>query len=280
MKPVIKKQTHYSMLLMRDDSEVRTFRVKGGTIRLFLIFLFLLIAGGGVGIAAGIHYWKKYTTVAERQTVQERELSETRMQLERLVNLETLIVATNSTVPMAKNEEIGAAATPPRLQNATQKGTLNATRPVLVSAPASNSTGIINALKANATTPVSDPAPEQTNTPPLISSESSPLRITDFTARIATQQRLRIRYELSTATQEQKTISGVSRYAAVLSNGTRVDMILQDAGEARFAISRRKVMEATGKLPQGHNARDIVAVEISVDIEDGTTFYDRYTVTR
>jgi hypothetical protein len=107
MKPVIKKQTHYNLLLMRDDSAAHTFRVHSTVLKFFFFFLFLLMAGGAAGIAGGMHYWKKYRSLSAEHMAREREFSEMRLQLERLVNLETLIAASNGTPLQVKHEEVG-----------------------------------------------------------------------------------------------------------------------------------------------------------------------------
>ena len=59
MKRIIKKRTHYSVMLMRDDREVRSFRMRGGVLRFLIILLLLLLASGGAGIGMGVYFWKQ-----------------------------------------------------------------------------------------------------------------------------------------------------------------------------------------------------------------------------
>ena len=288
MKPVIKKQTYYSMLLMRDDTSVRTLRVRGGVIVSFLVFLLLIFAGGGVGIWGGLHYWKKYDALSERHKQQERELSEARVQLERYVNYDTLLEAANGTAaPLAKNEEIGATAPVPRLQNATQatQAALPSAQDGARSAAAPSVKAGLNATMAqnNATMPapaavLADQAP-QTLSVPLIS--SGPLRVNGFSGRAASPQRLRIRYELSTVpSDEQKTISGTAKYFAVFANGAEVELPVQDAGDARFSISRMKLMDANLRLPQGVSARDIAQLYVSLELDEGKAYREAFPISR
>lgn len=279
MKPVIKKQTHYSMLLMRDDTSVRTLRVRGYIIVVFLVFLLLVFVGGGVGIWGGMHYWKKYDALSERHKQQERELGEARVQLERYVNYDTLLEASNGTAaPLAKNEEIGATAPAPRMQNATQasqaafppaqplKAGLNATL------AQSNSTVLAPAVTTAEQTPKAPPVP-------LIS--SGPLRVNGFSGRIASPQRLRIRYELSTVpSDEQRTISGTAKYFAVFASGAEVELPVQEAGDARFSISRMKLMDANLRLPQGAVAKDITQLYVSLELDEGKAYREAFPISR
>ena len=289
MKPVIKKQVYYNMLLMRDDTSVKTLRVRGGTITFLLVFLLLIILGGAGGIWGGVHYWKKYAQLSERQQVQERELAEARLQLERYVNYDTLLEAANgSTAPLAKNEEIGAAAAAARTQNATQAALVPAQNATRSESPAVQAKAGANATLSqhNATTlaPASalvGQAATNNSPVPLISSGASPLRINGFVGRVVGLQRVRVRYELSTVpSEEQRTIAGTAKYIAVFADGTEVEIPVQDVSDARFAISRMKLMEASLRLPQGLAAKDISQLHVSLELEEGKAYRETYPVTR
>ena len=273
MKPVIKKQIYYSMLLMRDDTSVRTLRVRGSSITSFFIFLLLLLLSAVGGVWGGVHYWKKYTTLSERHKLQDKELSEARLQLERFNNYETVLMASNGGTPLAKNEEIGASAPPPPSQNGTQANP----------SVAANSPGAAlsqhNASLAAQSAEIS-PQGTQTTETPLISSDASPLRINNFTGRLISSQRLRIRYELSTIpSDDQKVISGTAKYRAS-TNGTQIELPVQDTADSRFAISRMKVMDANIRLPATLNARDLSQVDVVIELDDGKVFNDTFSLTR
>ena len=289
MKPVIKKQVYYSMLLMRDDTSVKTLRVRGGAITFFLFFLLLIILAGAGGIWGGLHYWKKYAQLSERQQVQERELAEARLQLERYVNYDTLLEAANgSSAPRAKNEEIGAAAAAARTQNATQAALVpaqNSTRPdaAVVQAKAATNATLPqhNATALVPATALADQGASKNSSMPLISSGSSPLRINGFIGRVVGPQRVRVRYELSTVpSDEQRTIAGTAKYIAVFADGAEVEIPVQEVSDARFAISRMKLMEASLRLPQGLAAKDINQLHVSLELEEGKTYRETYPVTR
>ncbi|MDL2267836.1 hypothetical protein LJC46_07620 [Desulfovibrio sp. OttesenSCG-928-G15] len=109
MKPLIKKETHYNLVLMRDDTNPRTLRVSDKTLRAGIASMICLFLFCFAGIAGGIYYWQKYRGLQEKHGVLEKETAEMRLQLERLVALETLITASNGTLPHApiKHEEVG-----------------------------------------------------------------------------------------------------------------------------------------------------------------------------
>ena len=109
MKPRIKKQTYYSVLLMRDDGDVRSFRMKNTTLR-FLVSLFLvfLVMGAG-GIGVGIHYWKRFSEFMPEFREKDRALAETNNEVQDLRNFKAVVMAqSNCTIPMTMNTEVGA----------------------------------------------------------------------------------------------------------------------------------------------------------------------------
>jgi hypothetical protein len=293
--PVIKKQTHYNLLLMRDDSEARTFRLHGNLLRFLLYFLILLLLAGSAGIAGGVYYFGKYRALSAKHGEREKELAEVKLQLERLANLESLLAARNGNPLQAKNEEVGASPVAARQQNATARndsvasrnasmGGLtailpagNATAPLLA-ASAVNATSVASAASSANATAVSGAAQSASKS---LESEDSPVRISMFSARAGGPQRLRISYELSTANPEElRTVSGAVRYYAVFANGTRLELPLQDIDGTRFSILRMKPMQNLARLPQGHSTSDIASIDLYVDIADGESFHQTFPFTK
>ena len=298
MKPVIKKQTHYSLLFMRDDSEARTYRVHSRWLRIFFWFLFLLVVGGAAGIYGGIHYWKKYRVLSERFETQEREVSDIRLQLERLVTLETVLSASNGTIPQSRHAEVGA--TVPAMRNGTasapqanatiavRNATLTGRAAAAVNATQAGGAGNATFVTVNATSGASvdgagaTPATRaevRNGSYPQISSEQSPLRVAGFTCRATGQQRLRISYELATeANGEQRIVSGMARYFAVFANGTRLELSSYESDSSRFSITRMKLMQTSARLPQGYMASDVEKVDVLLELSEGKTFEERFAV--
>ncbi|MCL1939259.1 MAG: hypothetical protein FWG04_01175 [Desulfovibrionaceae bacterium] len=296
MKPVIKKQTHYSVLLMRDDTETRKYRVHSRTLRFLVWFFLLLVAGGAAGITGGVHYWKKYRTMVERYDAQEREVSEMKLQLERLVTLETLLSASNGAVPQARHAEVGVSQTPVPVRNATAGNTPlngalaahNATASGSLTAGAGAHNATIPAVNATAraaqqvagnATALDNLIQARDFSHPQISDQESPLRVTGFNGRATGQQRLRISYELSAeGNDEQRMISGQARYFAVFSNGTRMELSAYDSEGSRFSITRMKLMQNSVRLPQGYRASDVEKIDVLIELNEGKKFEERFGV--
>jgi hypothetical protein len=294
MKPVIKKQTHYNILFMTDDGDAKTYRMRGGLLRFLFLFPLVLTLVGGAVVAAGVHYAKNYLELRSGYAQQEKEISEMRLQLERLTNLETLLSASSGSgaMPLAKHEEVGAAGPVGRSGNATTTDAApaaqafsNATSGAADPDPAAPQTVADDAAPApdNGAAPADaavSPAAETVSTLPLLSSEESPVRISNFSGRPIGQQRVRIRYELSASNNEEgKMLSGLARHFAIFTNGERAELPSQDNADIRFAITRMKPMEATARLPQGYETKDIKQIDVVIVVEDVGSFHDYFELT-
>jgi hypothetical protein len=103
------------------------------------------------------------------------------------------------------------------------------------------------------------------------------LRINEFSARNAGSSRLRISYELSVVTDGQRTVGGAVKYAAVTADGARVDLVMQDPENSRFAIARMKTMQNTIRLPAGLKPDSIASIDIFIEVAD-TVYRANYPV--
>jgi hypothetical protein len=288
LKPVIKKQTHYNVLLMRDDRESITFRIHCGLLRFCIgLFIALLLCGAG-GIYGGLHFFTKYRELAGEQESRERENAGMRLQLERLVNLESLLKAGNGSPPQAKYTEVGTPDLPARN-----------TAPANPPGPAASVRGAVPPAAgpsppAESSAPDNDgenPAEETRNVPadapasapaadgkdPFISDANSPLRINEFSVRNAGSSRLRISYELSTTADAPRIVTGTARYAAVTGDGLQIELPLQDTESSRFAITRMKPMQNTVRLPVGLPVESVSTINILIEIAD-TVYRGSYPV--
>ncbi|MDR3175666.1 MAG: hypothetical protein LBU06_03945 [Desulfovibrio sp.] len=312
MNPVIKKQTHYNVLLMRDDKEARTFRVHSTLLHFCLYFFLFIVLGGGVSIFLGVRFFDKYRNTVDSRAAMEREISELRLQLERLSNLETVLSASNGSAPKTSYTEVGGGALPARSQNsslvaarpsaqpsqpaqpasppaqpsqpAAQSATAaseqgNSTEPAVSSASEAQTGGSGATAGAGEETP--PPVEKVVDYPPL-SAPDSPLRIGEFSARGIGQQRLRISYELSTtpAVEGQRTIAGSVRYVGVFADGARQDLILTDTDGTRFSIARMKPMQSTARLAQETRVEDLLKIEVFIEIAEGKIYRETYAVRR
>lgn len=294
----IEKNTHYNVILMGDDGRARTYRLRRGTVRFLVYFPFLMMLVAG-GIIAGAVYFSKYyfDLVAEREE-QDRQISEIRLKLQRLEPFEKLLSTAPGAAPLAKHEEIGLTPpkelAPPVSEQPPQAPEETAPEQV----PDSAATGEFQdqgeaageeqaGESAETSEPqqnaaqVSLPLPElDFSTMGKLSGNKSPLRVAAFTARTLGQQRVRIRYELTSANKPGiKSISGLARHFAVFSDGSKTELPLPDNGETRFSITRMKPMEATARLPQGLDTKDIKNIDVVIVTDDYGTFHDLFDVT-
>jgi hypothetical protein len=294
LKPVIKKQTHYHVLLMRDDKESRTFSIRCNVLHFCAgLFIVLLLFGGG-GIYGGLHFFTKYRELAAAQESRERENAGLRLQLERLVNLESLLKAGNESPPQATHTEVGtpdlpargtAAANPPAPAGPGVRVLSAGASPAVVQAAPT-------ATEDTSERPAEDPSGETALPPPAkpaaapaktddgfapLAGEGSPLRVNEFSARNSGSLRLRINYELSTVTDGQRTVTGAARYAAVTADGTRVDLPMQDPENSRFSIARMKAMQNMVRLPPGLKPDGIASIDILIEVAD-TVYRGTYPV--
>lgn len=314
--PQIEKQTHYNIIVMTDDGSAKTYRLRKSLVRFFIFLPFLLVLLSGGVIVGGMYFGKQYLNLQAEQEKQDMAMSELRLRLERLTNIEELLSAGPGLHPTQKTETMAAAPTMPPIQSAqppqpspTQANTRQSSQPEPVtSRPAAE--------------PVTPPAREvaeapdedyQTSLPvqdidrptrkipplaspsklaqtggnstrlnfssmPLLSSNKSPLRVGDFHARTLGQQRVRIRYELAASKPSSRIVSGQVRHFAVFTNGGRAELPLPDNGETRFSITRLKPMEATTRLPQGYDTKDIKQIDVVIITDELGTFHDLFEV--
>ena len=287
MKSVIKKQTHYNLLLMRDDAEAKRYRVHSRVLRFFIWCFLLLVAGGAAGIAGGIHYWEKYRDLVTRYETQERDISEMKLQLERLIALETVISASNGPIPQARHTEIGIepAYVPAHADTVAQPPADTLVAQNAPTSPDPEARG--NDMEAQAAQP---PSASDATTPdngaqarepdyPLISSMESPVRVAGLSSRATGPQRLSIRYELLTeGNVEQRTISGNVRYFAVFSDGTRLEMPVAGGDSSRFSIARMRSMQHSFRVPDGNSVNDVEKLDVLIELSDGKKFEERFGV--
>lgn len=290
MKQVIRKQTHYSLLLMRDDREVRMLRVHTGILRFFLFLCFLLLACAAAGLAAGWHYWKKSDALTARYPMLERELVETKLKLEQLTNESVLWRNAKSSAPSLKNEEMGApvpsqpAFIPPAPPTPDILAPLQTPATDNPPSPAENATtpeSHARPAAENATLPVENGTVPDSNGTALSMTETAnatgespaspagrsapPIEISGFNARITDGQRLRLRYAIVSPTH--KTLVGAISYQALLANGTIMPLESLSPGE-RFKITRMKVVEKQARLPERISTRAIKQIDLIIELED------------
>lgn len=81
----------YNVLMMRDNSPVKRFRMSPAWLKLAVYVLVLLVTVAGLGGYFGLTYWKQNDTLAEELSETQRELREARIELERLQNVDKIL---------------------------------------------------------------------------------------------------------------------------------------------------------------------------------------------
>jgi hypothetical protein len=84
-------KSKYNVLLMRDDTNVKRYRLSPFWIRLTIysgIVLFIVAAGGGY---AGFTYWNQNRALVEENRELSRDLMEAKLELERLENIDQIL---------------------------------------------------------------------------------------------------------------------------------------------------------------------------------------------
>lgn len=83
----------YSVLFMRDDTDVRRFRVSPMWLKAFLYFQGFLLLLSIVGISVGVTFWSSNASLRAERKALELRLSEAEVKLERLSNMEKIMEA-------------------------------------------------------------------------------------------------------------------------------------------------------------------------------------------
>lgn len=270
----LKRDVTYSVLLMRDDSPVRSLRMQRRTLR-FLCFLLLLILGVGVaGSLVAVRYMERYYSLQQEFKVMQQQFTEARLHLEQLTNVKTLVEQTEGDMEPARNNEVGAE--PQTLEATPGRNGLTANATALQR----NASLIVGQGNASAPLPTTEagtlePAAMAQEEPafaslPELTGSQMPIRIAGFTWRAQGENRLRLRYDLST--QSGKQASGVMHFYGIRKNGQAVALTLESEEEARFAISRMKPIEAVVVLPQGSPLASFSELKVLVELEGGAKY--------
>lgn len=104
----------YNVLMMRDNTPVRRYRVAPVWLKLGLYFLLVLMAVAGAGGYFGLTFWRENLALREENAATMRELREAHIELERLKNIEQILksnAAKEAAEPGAGSQ--GAAKAPP-----------------------------------------------------------------------------------------------------------------------------------------------------------------------
>ena len=81
----------YSVLIMRDDTNVRRYRVSPSSLRMLLIVFFCVLLVATCGIFASFSLWEKNTELTTERRTMQKELRDLKVYVERLENIEQIL---------------------------------------------------------------------------------------------------------------------------------------------------------------------------------------------
>jgi hypothetical protein len=185
----------------------------------------------------------------------------------------------NGTQILVKNDEVGAEVPESAVLADVTDIPGDGISPAVASPPDVNATLAPEVAPPQAVAGTeASPSPLLASALPQITSDDCPLRINDFSAQALNNQYLRIRYNLSVLDggSEGRPVAGLTRYAAVLEDGSRVDLTPSNPGSSRFSINYMKPMSSNARLPQGRLTTDVRGVDVFIETADGTVYGQSY----
>ena len=292
MEPVIKRNPYHHVLLMRDDKEVVSFKVHNKVLWYSIIISVLCITLGITGIIYGLYSWEKSHSLKTRYAQVTAELSDAKLQLEKLINLQSLMSTSDFPEPVFKFDEIQLKPiieqtapdflTPQgKNETDTQKNSdgssTNAVTSHLAQAGAATLTG------TQAETPVTGNTSPQASgadakaTKSSIESEQCPLRITNFVNKPGPQNRIQIAFDLVT-TRQDAFVRGATTYQVTLQDGRSLPVTPTFLDDTKFAITRMKNFDLTADLPEKVTIQSVKEVTVFITLDSGETFNASYPI--
>lgn len=241
----------YTVLVMRDDTQVRRMRFSPFWLKFFLWFLLILTAVAGAGSWGSYYFWEKGRAQKTRLAQLERQNADLGIKLERLQNMETLIGASEST-PLDPVLDTGPTATTPT-DDKTLSGVGPGDLPALVDV-AGNATETGNATAAetldadNATAPGGE----------------APVKLENINLRANSNKTLRLGVSFVNTTG--KPIRGYASLTLLTPSGEVPATVPSD--DLDFQMTRMKRATTTFPLPENVNMDDVEAVRINVFVDE------------
>jgi hypothetical protein len=87
----LSKDDKLNLIIMRDDSRVRRYRIRVSWFKFFLYAQIVLILVAGLGAYGGFTYWVKKLELVQANSALREDISEMQIHLERLQNIENIL---------------------------------------------------------------------------------------------------------------------------------------------------------------------------------------------
>ncbi len=241
----------YTVLLMRDDTQVRRLRFSPFWLKLFGCALFFLAVVAGVGSWGTYYFWQKERALSADLVRLERHNSDLSIKLERLQNMETLIGASENT-PLAPVLDTGPGTADPIDKTAPGGAPLH-DLPALVD------------VEGNATLPANATAPEEILAGNATAPEGAlPVRLENINLRVHSSKTLRL--SVSFVNTSGKAVRGYAALSLITAGGAQPVTI--PAEDLDFQMARLKRATTTFPLPEGVSMDDVQAVRIAVFVNE------------
>ena len=259
----------YTVLIMRDDTQVRRMRFSPLWLKFFFWALFVLLVIAGAGSWGTYYFWQKERVLNADLIQLERHNSDLSIKLERLQNMETLIGASEST-PLDPVLDTGpTAATPtddgahgevglgdlPALvdvaENATETDNIDET---------GNATAAESAISANATAPEGD----------------VPVKLENINLRTNSSKTLRL--GISFVNTTGKTLRGYASLSLLTTTGE--EPVTVPTEDLDFQMARMKRATTTFPLPEGVELDNVEAVRIKVFVDEAEVLTEEVPLTK
>ncbi|MDR2051664.1 MAG: hypothetical protein LBQ63_07840 [Deltaproteobacteria bacterium] len=255
----------YSIILMRDDCDVSAFRLHSLWIKLFILFLVILVAACAFGAYGAFYYKARYEAAsAERRSLQ-RALGESKIKLESLSN-EALVGRFGAGPAGGSQGHAVNSVLTPRAEAASAgiHSTIAPTQADL--SLLLNQLGPTRAAGAESSAAIEE----------LM--EKHPIRISNLKTSFEGEDRIRIAYDLSNQ-QPGLTLSGGCTIALLTREGALVDITPSARGVLTFQIARFRKMDVLTRLPSGLKREEIVKIQVSAQANDLPPYYKSFPLT-
>ena len=248
----------YTVLIMRDDTQVRRMRFSPCWLKLFLWTLLVLTVVAAAGSWGSYYFWEKGRSREVLLAQLERQNADLGIKLERLQNMETLIDASEST-PLDPVLDTGPTAATPT-ENSALAGTGSLAlhdMPALVDV-AGNATDAVNATAeailapANATTPDGEVV----------------VKLENINLRANSSKTLRL--SVSFVNTTGKSVRGYASLVLLTTSGEVPAPVPSD--DLDFKMARMKRATTTFPLPECVAMADVQAVRINVFVDEVEIF--------
>ncbi|GHV52378.1 hypothetical protein FACS1894206_01060 [Deltaproteobacteria bacterium] len=284
---VVKKNPSFSILLLRNDSNVVRFRFNSFWAKFFVVFfLFFSGAGGSAGYFA-YYYWNKYNALHQEHSELEEKLRANNRNLDVIAGIEKLKetsafprttmtgVATVGAKPaQANSDAAGKGDGVSAAEEGSDRSAGQTSRPSVTGAPG----GAGAAAPENADDDTAGSAAGGSSTGTQTPSDDAvpgdkisahPALIEKVVIRPAGSRSYRLSYEMRNQErdQERPPLSGGVQIAVSAKNGARSDISTISGDSLRFFIKYGKTVAVTFSLPSDLNPKDMDKLLLTVDTD-------------